>query len=1256
MKSDFFARRALLILCVVFFLVPFGLRGARMALERMENNATHWLPDRYEESQELAWLGQHFNGEPSSILLTWDGCSDQDESYRLFVQKLRNEIRPENEELIGDEQFDRKAADADGDASEDRKEQEVDRELTRGRQWGDQLGLFTAGDAYDNWGGLNEKWLQGTGGSWYYITPGGEFFRWNGRSNLLGMAGRLFQRKILGNMSLDGTLLARFGRPPTATSRNGFHDEPQRLTARVLGSVSAGPELLAALSSPGGPLWPAGDVPDEQRGQIARRRALDRLRGTYFGPEPYEHFQWTAADLPQVLSESVQTQLPKAWQTTVDAYIENLVRTSYDGERSELLAASLVSKEQHWDALFAALGMEPPGLQTCVLVTLSPAGQAGLDRVLGRGLLGRPAGKLVNLAVESGVRAPVPPSLLPLVSQASDSGRVLRMGGPPVENVAFDEEASITFVQLACGLAVLGFVLGYACFRRVTVAVMILIVGAISALCSLAVVGWPGSRVDVFLVGMPALVFVLGMAGAIFVVRAYRATASQRGEEGAPLRAIARAALPCILAAVTITIGLLSLSANALTPIRQFGLFAALGLVATLAVLSSFLPAALQLWPPKFERRREDTEPSGLLRRIDALWRWMSDWVIDNQWLVIGAAALVVLAVGLGLVKLTTSVQLLDLFDQDTKIVRDVAWLESHVGKSLPLDLVIGVDKKCRLAPAEAGSSQLPATPEETAQRDYQYSLLERVELVGHVQHAVEEVFGDQGLDVVGGVLSAAALVAPERDPLNTQRGAANALVEQNRERLVSQSYLAMDNHGQELWRISLRVSALDKLDYARFMKQLKRVVEPVLKAYVLRDEVLRAVAQQHPDVADPARRWEDTKIAVLGASDPWEEVDQTTNVTTLPESVLDGILNPQENARDQDDRTLGVHRVFTQVLADLLRAKGYQGKRPGRQPKQYIAWQDPRKNRLGENAKSEAWAKTLATFDCVVVLQDHSDYDLDFIRQHAKSVIDARQHGFDPARDKTAKQVGQPLQVTYTGLVPVIDRAQQALWYGLIASTGCTLAILAVGMMVLFRRTKLQVINLWGGLVSLVPILFPIVVVFGFLGEDGVAVDMGTAIAASLALGLSIHGTIQFLSWFRWSLRDGLDRHSSIQEASSCCAFSMLQMTLFICVGLSLFAVSSFVPIQRFGLTLSALLGIGLLSNLFLLPALLAGPFGTHLCPRTSAAESPGDIDDEECEQVADEPSLEHAGSGVTGPRHSAPREVRAATAPHVRRDGSHT
>ncbi len=46
-----------------------------------------------------------------------------------------------------------------------------------------QLGLGSAGgNEYLNWGGKNEKWLTGSGGSWYYITPDGSLYRWQGGS------------------------------------------------------------------------------------------------------------------------------------------------------------------------------------------------------------------------------------------------------------------------------------------------------------------------------------------------------------------------------------------------------------------------------------------------------------------------------------------------------------------------------------------------------------------------------------------------------------------------------------------------------------------------------------------------------------------------------------------------------------------------------------------------------------------------------------------------------------------------------------------------------------------------------------------------------------------------------------------------------------------------------------------------------------------------------------------------------------------
>ena len=358
---------------------------------------------------------------------------------------------------------------------------------------------------------------------------------------------RLFQRKVLGNISLDGTLVARLGQPPTAGNTNGFHDDPQRLAARVLRSVTTGPEVLAAMSSPGGSMWPAGD----ELGRSPRPRSLDAAhltdsRARSLVPSRTRNTPGRRTICRACCARPRCGNCPRTGGEPSTRSSTNLVRTQYDGERSELLAESLLKKEEHWNAMFAELRVEPPGLQTCILVTLSAPGMNDLDRVMGRGLFGQPRGKLVNLAVESGVLAPPSPPVLPLAKHLPATGKVLRMGGPAADNVAFDEEGQITLVRLAGSLAVLGIGLGYFfCFRRMTAALMILIVSSVSALASLSIVWWTGNRVDAVLWLMPPLMFVLGLAGAIHLFNYYRETSSERGVEGAPWRALTHAAAPC---------------------------------------------------------------------------------------------------------------------------------------------------------------------------------------------------------------------------------------------------------------------------------------------------------------------------------------------------------------------------------------------------------------------------------------------------------------------------------------------------------------------------------------------------------------------------------------------------------------------------------------------------------------------------------------------------------------------------------------
>ena len=266
MKRTFFSRYALLIICIVCFLGPFALRGARMSMQRMTNRVKDWLPSDFAETADLEWFGRHFMGE-QFVIVTWPGCTEDDPRYQKLVDRIQHQIAPpEHHETR------RAGRSLAAMARKPFEELTPDERLALDRQrageLGDQLGLCTVGDYYENWGQRGEKWLRGDHDLWYFITPKGELYRWAGRSNMLNWLYRTFQRSVLGRTQAEGELVATFGLPPAPEQPNEFHANPELLTARLFKSITTGPDTLEQLSRKDGPLWPRG-VDDE----IRRRRS-----------------------------------------------------------------------------------------------------------------------------------------------------------------------------------------------------------------------------------------------------------------------------------------------------------------------------------------------------------------------------------------------------------------------------------------------------------------------------------------------------------------------------------------------------------------------------------------------------------------------------------------------------------------------------------------------------------------------------------------------------------------------------------------------------------------------------------------------------------------------------------------------------------------------------------------------------------------------------------------------------------------------
>jgi hypothetical protein len=109
------------------------------------------------------------------------------------------------------------------------------------------------------------------------------------------------------------------------------------------------------------------------------------------------------------------------------------------------------------------------------------------------------------------------------------------------------------------------------------------------------------------------------------------------------------------------------------------------------------------------------------------------------------------------------------------------------------------------------------------------------------------------------------------------------------------------------------------------------------------------------------------------------------------------------------------------------------------------------------------------------------------------------------PTPDFRAPGDGSDVGIVYTGVVPIVYKAQRALLDSLIQSTWWSFATILPLMMFVCRGV------LAGGVVML-PNVLPVLIVFGGMGWLGVPVDIGSMMAASIALGVAVDDTIHSL------------------------------------------------------------------------------------------------------------------------------------------------
>jgi predicted RND superfamily exporter protein len=172
------------------------------------------------------------------------------------------------------------------------------------------------------------------------------------------------------------------------------------------------------------------------------------------------------------------------------------------------------------------------------------------------------------------------------------------------------------------------------------------------------------------------------------------------------------------------------------------------------------------------------------------------------------------------------------------------------------------------------------------------------------------------------------------------------------------------------------------------------------------------------------------------------------------------------------------------------------------------------------------------------------------------------------------------------TGEIPLFLATQHELLESFVTSFIGAFASIALIVMLVLR-------NPIAGFLAMVPNVLPIAAVFGVISWCGVQVDIGSTVTASIALGITIDGTLHLITWFRLGIQEGKTRAEAVSLAMGHCGPAMWQTTLVVSVGLLMLYPSDLILISRFGWLMTALLAAASISDLILTPALLAGPLG---------------------------------------------------------------
>jgi len=171
--------------------------------------------------------------------------------------------------------------------------------------------------------------------------------------------------------------------------------------------------------------------------------------------------------------------------------------------------------------------------------------------------------------------------------------------------------------------------------------------------------------------------------------------------------------------------------------------------------------------------------------------------------------------------------------------------------------------------------------------------------------------------------------------------------------------------------------------------------------------------------------------------------------------------------------------------------------------------------------------------------------------------------------------------EITIGGYAIIMADFSDSIIKGQITSLLFALITVFLLLSLIFKSAK-------GGIIGTIPLAISIVILFGFMGFAGIALDAATALLSSIMIGVGVDFTIQYIWCFNLQIRKGLSYEESTRITMSTIGRSIIINATTVMAGFSPLMLSGFTSIRFFGYLTLISIGSCLLGALVLVPAIL--------------------------------------------------------------------